>query len=37
MKETKIIDGHMGDTLMANNMKYTDDAEHPLDIYYVIK
>lgn len=27
----------MGDTLMANNMKYTDDAEHPLDIYYVIK
>lgn len=27
----------MGDTLMANNMKYTDDADHPFDIYYVIK
>lgn len=27
----------MGDTLMANNMKYADDANHPLDIYYVIK
>ena len=27
----------MGDTLMANNMKHTDDANHPLDIYYVIK
>ena len=27
----------MGDTLMANNLKYTDDANHPLDIYYVIK
>ena len=27
----------MGNTLMANNMKYTDDADHPLDIYYVIK
>ena len=27
----------MGDTLMANNMKYEDDADHPLDIYYVIK
>lgn len=27
----------MGDTLMANNMHYTDDADHPLDIYYVIK
>ena len=27
----------MGDTLMANNMKHTDDADHPLDIYYVIK
>ena len=27
----------IGDTLMANNMKYEDDADHPLDIYYVIK
>lgn len=27
----------MGDTLMANNMKYADDEDHPLDIYYVIK
>ena len=27
----------VGDTLMANNMKHTDDADHPLDIYYVIK
>lgn len=27
----------MGDTLMANNMEYTDDADHPLDIYYVIE
>ena len=27
----------MGDTLMANNLKYADDADHPLDIYYVIK
>ena len=27
----------MGDTLMANNMAYEDDADHPLDIYYVIK
>ena len=27
----------MGDTLMADNMGYTDDADHPLDIYYVIK
>lgn len=27
----------MGDTLMANNMKHTDDADHPLDIYYVIE
>lgn len=27
----------MGDTLMANNMHFTDDADHPLDIYYVIK
>lgn len=27
----------MGDTLMANNMDYADDADHPLDIYYVIK
>ena len=26
----------MGDTLMANNMKHTDDADRPLDIYYVI-
>lgn len=26
----------MGDTLMANNMIYKDDADHPLDIYYVI-
>ena len=26
----------MGDTLMANNMIYADDANHPLDIYYVI-
>lgn len=27
----------MGDTLMANNMAYEDDEDHPLDIYYVIK
>lgn len=27
----------MGDTLMANNMAYADDADNPLDIYYVIK
>lgn len=27
----------MGDTLMANNMKHTDDADRPLDIYHVIK
>lgn len=27
----------MGDTLMANNMEYTDDADHPLDIYYKVK
>ena len=27
----------MGDTLMANNMKYTDDAYCPLNVYYVIK
>lgn len=27
----------MGDTLMADNMRYTDDADHPLDIYYVIE
>ena len=27
----------MGDTLMANNMCYTDDADHPINIYYVIK
>ena len=27
----------MDDTLMANNMKHTDDADNPLDIYYVIK
>ena len=27
----------MGDTLMANNIAYADDAGHPLDIYYVIK
>lgn len=27
----------MGDTLMANNMCYTDDADHPVNIYYVIK
>lgn len=26
----------IGDTLMANNMKYTDDANHQLYIYYVI-
>lgn len=26
----------MGDTLMANNMIYKDDADYPLDIYYVI-
>lgn len=26
----------MGDTLMANNMIYADDADYPLDIYYVI-
>ena len=26
----------IGDTLIANNMKYEDDADHPLDIYYVI-
>lgn len=27
----------MGDTLMANNMAYADDADNPLDIYYIIK
>jgi hypothetical protein len=27
----------IGDTLMANNMKYTDDADHPLDIFYAIE
>lgn len=27
----------MGDTLMANNRNYSEDANHPLDIYYVIK
>ena len=27
----------MGDTLMANNMAYEDDADHPVDIYYIIK
>ena len=27
----------MGDTLIANNMAYGDDADHPLEIYYVIK
>lgn len=26
----------MGDTLMADNMHYADDADYPLDIYYVI-
>ena len=27
----------MGDFLIAYNMAYADDADHPLDIYYVIK
>ena len=27
----------IGDTLMANNMEYEDDADRPLNIYYVIK
>lgn len=27
----------MGDTLMANNMEYADDADRPLNVYYVIK
>lgn len=27
----------MDDTLMANNRVYKDDADHPLDIYYVIE
>lgn len=27
----------IGDTLIANNMNYTEDADHPLNIYYVIK
>lgn len=27
----------MDNTLMANNMCYTDDADHPVDIYYEIK
>ena len=29
----------MGDTLMANNMCFTEsiDADHPVDIYYIIK
>ena len=27
----------MGDTLMAYNMKFTGDEDHPLDIYDVIK
>lgn len=27
----------MGDTLMANNMEYADDADSPLNVYYVIK
>lgn len=27
----------VGDTLMANNGFYGDDADHPLEMYYVIK
>lgn len=27
----------LGDTLMAYNIGSTDEEEHPLDIYYVIK
>ena len=27
----------IGDTLMANNMEYEEDADRPLNIYYVIK
>lgn len=27
----------LGDTLMAYNMEDEDEADHPLDIYYVIK
>ena len=27
----------MDNTLMANNLCYTDDADHPVDIYYEIK
>jgi hypothetical protein len=27
----------IGDTLIANNMYNTEDADHPLDIYYDIK
>ena len=26
----------VGDTLMAHNSEYTDDADHPLNVYYVI-
>lgn len=27
----------VGDTLIANNKFYGDDADHPINIYYVIK
>lgn len=27
----------MGDTLIADNMYCSEDADHPLEIYYVIK
>ena len=27
----------MGDTVMADNMHYTEDADRPIDIYYEIK
>ena len=27
----------MGDTLMAYNINFTDDEDHPIDIYDVIK
>ena len=27
----------MGDTLMAYNMPYADEADHPVDIHYIIK
>ena len=27
----------LGNSLIANNISYEDDADHPVDIYYIIK